>query len=342
MVFFMVKEKRLPVISRQMFRQAHRSFTSDAFNPNKGNPIEFDKQSTQLQLVRVDSWIPEKLMIRFTFRDTLAQGREPVKSTASILFNRPVGDVMQIIPGDVEVEKVMDKELGLDSYVPVSKEIIGAVEAINGVSSNKYVFFGYLMMMGEKFTGKEKDLEGLIRDSIEEQVPLLIAGAWDNLLYKDANPIYLNVATGGDYLENLNGVRTYQGGGSVTVELSNEWSNKGKYSFKGIYGGLTSGEQISFLGHVNEALPVTPGDEITIIINYKSINSVRLGVGWRDNNFTPVKSDYVVLPATPDGGTGSITVTTPAGIEFMIVIIVNTTTPVANTVYVDNIRIKKR
>jgi hypothetical protein len=137
-------------------------------------------------------------------------------------------------------------------------------------------------------------------------------------------------------------VRTYQGGGSVTVELSNEWSNKGKYSFKGIYGGLTSGEQISFLGHVNEALPVTPGDEITIIINYKSINSVRLGVGWRDNNFTPVKSDYVVLPATPDGGTGSITVTAPAGVEFMIVIIVNTTTPVANTVYVDNIRIKKR
>jgi len=374
-VFFMVKEKRLPVISRQMFRQAHRSFTSDAFNPNKGNPIEFDKQSTQLQLVRVDSWIPEKLMIRFTFRDTLAQGREPVKSTASILFNRPVGDVMQIIPGDVEVEKVMDKELGLDSYVPVSKEIIGAVEAINGVSSNKYVFFGYLMMMGEKFTGKEKDLEGLIGDSIKEQVPLLIegligdsikeqvplliegligdsikeqvplliAGAWDNnLLYKDANPVHLNVATGGDYLENLNGVRTYQGGGSVTVELSNEWSNKGKYSFKGIYGGLTSGEQISFLGHVNEALPVTPGDEKTIIINYKSINSVRLGVGWRDNNFTPVKSDYVVLPATPDGGTGSITVTAPAGVEFMIVIIVNTTTPVANTVYVDNIRIKKR
>ena len=398
MVFFMVKEKRLPVISRQMFRQAHRSFTSDAFNPNKGNPIEFDKQSTQLQLVRVDSWIPEKLMIRFTFRDTLAQGREPVKSTASILFNRPVGDVMQIIPGDVEVERVFDKELGLDSYVPVSKEIIGAVEAINGVSSNKYVFFGYLMMMGEKFTGKEKDLEGLIRDSIEEQVPLLIAEAWDNnllylegligdsieeqvplliagawdnllykdveglirdsikeqvplliagawdnnLLYKDANPVHLNVATGGDYLENLNGVRTYQGGGSVTVELSNEWSNKGKYSFKGIYGGLTSGEQISFLGHVNEALPVTPGDEKTIIINYKSINSVRLGVGWRDNNFTPVKSDYVVLPATPDGGTGSITVTAPAGVEFMIVIIVNTTTPVANTVYVDNIRIKKR
>ena len=173
MVFFMVKEKRLPVISRQMFRQAHRSFTSDAFNPNKGNPIEFDKQSTQLQLVRVDSWIPEKLMIRFTFRDTLAQGREPVKSTASILFNRPVGDVMQIIPGDVEVERVFDKELGLDSYVPVSKEIIGAVEAINGVSSNKYVFFGYLMMMGEDFTGKEKDLEGLIEDSIKEQVPLL-------------------------------------------------------------------------------------------------------------------------------------------------------------------------
>lgn len=161
-----------------------------------------------------------------------------------------------------------------------------------------------------------------------------------DLLYESGADVHMNVATGGDYLENLNGVRTYQGGGSVTVELSNEWSNKGKYSFKGIYGGLTSGEQISFLGHVNEALPVTPGDEITIIINYKSINSVRLGVGWRDNNFTPVKSDYVVLPATPDGGTGSITVTTPAGIEFMIVTITNTTSPVANTVYVDNIKIK--
>lgn len=332
----MVKEKRLPVISRQMFRQAHRSFTSDAFNPNKGNPIEFDKQSTQVQLVRVDSWIPEKLMIRFTFRDTLAQGREPVKSTASILFNRPVGDVMQIIPGDVEVERVFDKELGLDSYVPVSKEIIGAVEAINGVSSNKYVFFGYLMMMGEKFTGKEKDLEGLIGDSIKEQVPLLIAGAWDNnLLYKDANPVHLNVATGGDFLEDLTGV----GGNNATVTLSDEWSTKGKYSFKVEWDNTNPTSYMSFIQTQIYQLPVAPGDEITFEIDYKSSESFRQFINWRKEDGTSNNSNYLVMPAAPEGGRGTMTRVAPEGTASIYLAIYNTTTPVANTVYVDNMKI---
>lgn len=334
----MVKEKRLPVISRQMFRQAHRSFTSDAFNPNKGNPIEFDKQSTQVQLVRVDSWIPEKLMIRFTFRDTLAQGREPVKSTASILFNRPVGDVMQIIPGDVEVERVFDKELGLDSYVPVSKEIIGAVEAINGVSSNKYVFFGYLMMMGEDFTGKEKDLEGLIRDSIKEQVPLLIAGAWDNnLLYKDANPVHLNVATGGDYLGNLNGVSAYL----ATVSLSDEWSVNGKYSFKAVWDNSSANSSTLFLSTPAQRLQVTQGDEITFKIDYKSVEPFRQIIRWFNAEDGHLLNTVIVLPAAPNGGVGSVTGVAPANAVTAYFVLYNTVTPVPNTVYVDNIRIKK-
>jgi len=168
---------RLPVVSKDMLIKAQRNSLSPAFNPSIGNPVPFDKQSPQLRLVRVDRWIPAKLMVRFTFRDSLVDG-VGISDVASILFNRPVGNVMQIIPPDVEVRKEKDPETGLDSYVPVDKDVIGAVLAINAVPSNKYVFLGYLMMMGETFDGEEDVYPKInildVDEEIETKVPPIV------------------------------------------------------------------------------------------------------------------------------------------------------------------------
>lgn len=116
-------------------------------------------------------------MVRFTFRDSLVDG-VGISDVASILFNRPVGNVMQIIPPDVEVRKEKDPETGLDSYVPVDKDVIGAVLAINAVPSNKYVFLGYLMMMGETFDGEEDVYPKInildVDEEIETKVPPIV------------------------------------------------------------------------------------------------------------------------------------------------------------------------
>jgi len=47
------------------------------------------------------------------------------------------------------------------------------------------------------------------------------------------------------------------------------------------------------------------------------------------------------LPAAPNGAVGSVTGVAPANAVTAYFVLYNTVTPVPNTVYVDNIRIKK-
>lgn len=171
----------LPVVSKDMLIKAQRNAISPAFDPNRGNPVPLDKQTPQLQLVRVDRWIPAKLMIKFTFRDSLVDGATPQHGTAAILYNRPIGDVMKIIPPDVEVKMEKDTSTGFDSYVPVSDEIIGAVEAINAVPSNKYVFLGYILMADEDFTGEiDEYADTLTIPEVDERINIKTPPIADN------------------------------------------------------------------------------------------------------------------------------------------------------------------
>jgi len=179
---------RLPVVSKDMLIKAQRNSLSPAFNPSVGNPVPFDKQSPQLRLVRVDRWIPAKLMVRFTFRDTLVDG-VGISDVASILFYRPVGNVMQIIPPDVEVKKEKDPETGLDSYVPVDGDVIGAVLAINAVPSNKYVFLGYLMMMGETFDGEEDVYPKINISDVDKEIEIKVPPIVDNRVEEKVNEL---------------------------------------------------------------------------------------------------------------------------------------------------------
>lgn len=147
----------------------------------------------------------------------------------------------------------------------------------------------------------------------------------------------MNVATGGDYLENLTGA----GGNNATVTLSDEWSTKGKYSFKVEWDNTNPTSYMSFIQTQIYQLPVAPGDEITFEIDYKSSESFRQFINWRKEDGTSNNSNYLVMPAAPEGGRGTMTRVAPEGTASIYLAIYNTTSPVANTVYVDNIRIKK-
>jgi len=127
-------------------------------------------------------------MVRFTFRDTLVDG-VGISDVASILFYRPVGNVMQIIPPDVEVKKEKDPETGLDSYVPVDGDVIGAVLAINAVPSNKYVFLGYLMMMGETFDGEEDVYPKINISDVDKEIEIKVPPIVDNRVEEKVNEL---------------------------------------------------------------------------------------------------------------------------------------------------------
>lgn len=158
-----------------------------------------------------------------------------------------------------------------------------------------------------------------------------------DLLYESGADVHRNVATGGDHLQNLTGVRKYS---SATRELSNEWSSKGNYSFKATFEGLSSSEEMSFLANINEAIPVTPGDEIEIKIDYKSLESFRLGFSIKKDDFSHISTPFSTIPASPNKGETVVTATMPANAGYIYIVILNTATPVANTVYIDNVKIK--
>lgn len=157
-----------------------------------------------------------------------------------------------------------------------------------------------------------------------------------DLLYESGLPVHRNVATGGDFLEDLTGV----GGNNATVTLSDEWSTKGKYSFKVEWDNTNPTSYMSFIQTQIYQLPVAPGDEITFEIDYKSSESFRQFINWRKEDGTSNNSNYLVMPAAPEGGRGTMTRVAPEGTASIYLAIYNTTSPVANTVYVDNIKIK--
>lgn len=157
-----------------------------------------------------------------------------------------------------------------------------------------------------------------------------------DLLYESGLPVHRNVATGGDFLEDLTGV----GGNNATVTLSDEWSTKGKYSFKVEWDNTNPTSYMGFIQTQIYQLPVAPGDEITFEIDYKSSESFRQFINWRKEDGTSNNSNYLVMPAAPEGGRGTMTRVAPEGTASIYLAIYNTTSPVANTVYVDNIKIK--
>lgn len=157
-----------------------------------------------------------------------------------------------------------------------------------------------------------------------------------DLLYESGLPVHRNVATGGDFLEDLTGV----GGNNATVTLSDEWSTKGKYSFKVEWDNTNPTSYMSFIQTQIYQLPVAPGDEITFEIDYKSSESFRQFINWRKEDGTSNNSNYLVMPAAPEGGRGTMTRVAPEGTASIYLAIYNTISPVANTVYVDNIKIK--
>lgn len=157
-----------------------------------------------------------------------------------------------------------------------------------------------------------------------------------NLLQASGSDVQLNIATGGDYLKNVNGVRVSSG---VTRELSNEWNSNGDYSFKATFNGLSSTEEMSLLANINEAIPVNPRDEIQIRIKHKSTQPFRLRVNIRTNDWNSITTSQVVISAAPNGSEGVLDFTVPESGAYFYVSIMNTTTPVANTVYVDNVKI---
>ena len=179
----------------------------------------------------------------------------------------------------------------------------------------------------------------MIQSAIEEKIFPFIHTLDKNLLLKPINYTRLNVATGGDYLKNVNGVRTYSSGGSVSRELSNEWSSNGNYSFKAIFGGSSATEEMGFLGNANEAIPVLSGDEIEFKIDYKSAEPIRIGIQWRTEDFTYLSQPLQNIPAAPNGGTESITATAPEDAGLMMFTVRNSNPPEANTVFVDNIQV---
>lgn len=158
-----------------------------------------------------------------------------------------------------------------------------------------------------------------------------------DLLYESGADVHMNIATGGDYLENLTGVR----GTLATVTLSDEWSIKGRYSFKAVWTNADASSTMYFLYQQTERLPVSPGDEIIFQINHKSNASFRQHIQWRRSDGTGIDRASVVIPAAPNGdGVGTVTGVAPAEAAYAYFAIYNTTTPVANTVYVDNVKIK--
>ena len=157
-----------------------------------------------------------------------------------------------------------------------------------------------------------------------------------DLLYESGADVHMNIATGGDYLEDLTGV----GSAFATVTLSDEWSIKGNYSFKAEWTDADARSSMYFLYNQAYRLPVSQGDEITFQIDYKSVEPFRQIIVWKNAENTTILNTIVVMPAAPNGGVGSVTGVAPAEAAYVYFGIYNLTSPVANTVYVDNIKIK--
>lgn len=157
-----------------------------------------------------------------------------------------------------------------------------------------------------------------------------------DLLYESGADVHMNIATGGDYLGDLSGVfATF-----ATATLSDEWSSKGDYSFKVVWDNSSADSRMTFLSNPLYRLSVASGDELTFQIDYKSTNSFRQVIVWRGEGDTRLDGTIIVMPAAPEGGSGSVTGTAPEGAVAAYLAIYNTTSPVANTVYVDNVKIK--
>lgn len=157
-----------------------------------------------------------------------------------------------------------------------------------------------------------------------------------DLLYESGADVHMNVATGGDYLGDLSGVfATF-----ATATLSDEWSSKGDYSFKVVWDNSSADSRMTFLSNQLYRLSVASGDELTFQIDYKSTNSFRQVIVWRGEGDTPLPGTSIVIPAAPEGGSGSVTGTAPEGAVTAYLGVYNTTSPVANTVYVDNVKVK--
>lgn len=320
-----------------------------------GNNLPLDKQTPTVEFVVIDCYFPAKMMLRGRLRDSVTMGVVQEEVYAHIL----VSDYDEVVNRSWLPDGVdrWDGRTGWDSRIP-DDTLVGVVEAVKGNPMNGYVFLGYVHMIGEAdYSSQEYELEGPQGpigptgakgdkgDKGDEGDPAslediiaFVQNSQDNLLYQTNNHIHLNIATGGDYLGNVNGVTT----NLATVTLSDEWCFNGKYSFKAEWSSADAKSNMAFFYNPIYRLPVIPGDEITFQINHKSTKAFRQIINWRKEDGTSVSNTIVVIPAAPNGdGVGTANGVAPAEAAYVYFSLYNTVTPVANTVYVDNIRVKK-
>jgi hypothetical protein len=109
-----------------------------------GNNLPIHKRKNEVELMVVERYFPEKLMLRGILRDSLDGYSTPQRGYAHILSNSPVTTVIpsDVMPLNDGGTTETDPETGWSSYVPANI-YVGAVQAIKGNVNNDFVFMGY-------------------------------------------------------------------------------------------------------------------------------------------------------------------------------------------------------
>lgn len=157
-----------------------------------------------------------------------------------------------------------------------------------------------------------------------------------NLLLETGKSNHRNVARAGNELNNLNGFLNL---GGVIPSLASDWAvDVGGKSVKFSFPGVSTGEA----GYISYGdlyyMPVSVGDERTLLIYYKSAAPFKLAIMGRDEGSVSREESNVNIPAAPSGGIAYVSITfTRSDITKCSFKVMGSTTPVANEVYIGGV-----